>query len=266
MNSTTDNRIDALFARKKHEVLSIYMTAGYPRLEDTVPVLEALESGGADLVEIGMPFSDPLADGPVIQQSSQKALENGMSIRVLFEQLEAVRETVQIPLVLMGYLNPVLQFGMEEFLAACSRVGVDGLILPDLPADEYESEYRDLFDSHGIRNILLITPQTGEDRVRRLSRLSGGFLYMVADAGTTGARSRVENHQLDYFRRTEALDLGIPRLVGFGISNRDTFLAACEFGQGAIIGSAFIQSLSRVEGDPRSAVSDFLKGILEEAP
>lgn len=255
-----ENRIDKLFAEKGEKILSIYMTAGFPSLEDTVGILEALQEGGADMVEIGMPFSDPLADGPVIQGSSQVALSNGMSLGLLFTQLENVRQKIHIPLLLMGYLNPVLQFGMENFLQRCRHVGIDGLIIPDLPPAEYESVYKKSFQEHGIHHTLLITPQTNEDRVRKIAHLSGGFLYMVADSSTTGARSAVQDHQLEYFQRIQSMDLDIPRLVGFGISSHETFLSACSHASGAIIGSAFIRML-QVEGCSRQKIRDFIRMI-----
>jgi len=262
MSAPTENRIDALFTRKAGGILSIYMTAGYPQLEDTLPVLQALEEHGADLVEIGMPFSDPLADGPVIQQSSQRALENGMSLKVLFHQLEGLRQKVHIPLILMGYLNPVLQYGMENFLQRCQDVGIDGLILPDLPPGEYEAEYKALFARYGIHLVLLITQHTSEERIRYLDDLGEGFLYMVADASTTGARDHVEQHQLEYFRRIREMNLRLPTLVGFGISNRSTFRAACLHSSGAIIGSAFIRMLGDQEKAGKQEIREFMQGVL----
>ncbi len=255
-----ENRIDKLFSEKTGEVLSIYMTAGFPSLDDTTGILEALERGGADMVEIGMPFSDPLADGPVIQASSQVALANGMSLECLFSQLESIRQRVHIPLLLMGYLNPVLQFGMEAFLERCRKVGIDGVIIPDLPPDEYEADYLEIFQAHGIHHVLLITPHTEKDRVRKIARLSGGFLYMVADSSTTGARAAVKEHQLEYFQKIQTMQLDIPRLVGFGISNQKTFLSACAHAQGAIIGSAFIRMLQE-EGFSKEKIADFIRGI-----
>jgi tryptophan synthase alpha chain len=254
------NRIDRLFAGRKDAVLSIYMTAGYPALDDTVPVLKALQDHGADMVEIGIPFSDPLADGPVIQQSSQIALSNGMSLKRLFSQLEGIRETVRIPLILMGYLNPILQYGMGSFLDRCRETGLDGVIIPDLPPDEYESVYKAMFDRAGIHHCLLITPHTTEERVRRIAGLTGGFLYLVAEASTTGARTSVGEHQLEYFRRIREMDLGVPCLVGFGISSQETFSAACAYSEGAIIGSAFINMLSG-SGTLDEKIGSFLSGI-----
>jgi tryptophan synthase alpha chain len=254
------NRIDRLFARKHENILSIYMTAGYPALDDTVQILRALQDHGADMVEIGIPFSDPLADGPVIQHSSQVALANGMSLKLLLSQLEGIRETVQLPLVLMGYLNPILRFGMEDFLKRCSRVGIDGVIIPDLPPDEYASDFKTLYNNHGIHNALLITPHTSEERIRRIARLTGGFLYMVADASTTGAKSSVKGHQVDYFRRIGKMKLQVPGLVGFGISNHETFIAACAHARGAIIGSAFIRMLDE-EGSGEEKIGEFIRMI-----
>ncbi|MEN8156246.1 MAG: tryptophan synthase subunit alpha [Bacteroidota bacterium] len=254
------NRIDRLFAEKREGILSIYMTAGYPQLSDTVKILQALQESGAHMVEIGIPFSDPLADGPVIQQSSQVALSNGISLELLFSQLQEIRQSVTIPLVLMGYLNPVLQFGMEQFLKRCRETGIDGVILPDLPPDEYETQYKAMFDHHGVHHILLVTPHTSEERIGQIARLSGGFLYLVADSSTTGARSSVKKHQLDYFRRIEAMNLELPTLVGFGISSHETFMAACKHARGAIIGSAFIEMLSE-EGSMEEKIGRFVRAI-----
>ncbi|MEA3461339.1 MAG: tryptophan synthase subunit alpha [Bacteroidota bacterium] len=237
------NRIDKLFSEKEGEILSVYLTAGYPGLNDTASLLKALQRHGADMVEIGIPFSDPLADGPVIQQSSQLALRNGMTLDLLFRQLKEIRNTLSIPLVLMGYLNPVLQMGMEPFLSKCRDTGIDGVIIPDLPPAEYEARYLELFRSYGIYHSLLVTPHTDDERIKRIAALSEGFLYLVADASTTGARDSVGDHQKDYFQRLSAMNLPIPGLIGFGISNRETFLTACKYARGAIIGSAFIRAL-----------------------
>lgn len=240
------NRIDKLFREKDKEILSIYITAGYPELHDTPRLLKALQDSGADMVEIGIPFSDPLADGPVIQQSSQQALRNGMNLNLLFDQLEEARKTVSMPLVLMGYLNPVLRMGMERFLGKCRETGIDGVIIPDLPPDEYQTEYLELFRSHGIYHSLLITPQTEEGRIRKIAAISGGFLYLVAAASTTGARNSIGNQQENYFQRIKDLDLPLPGLIGFGISSRETFRTACKYARGAIIGSAFIEALGAI--------------------
>ena len=237
------NRIDKLFREREREILSIYITAGYPGLHDTPGLLKALEENGADMVEIGIPYSDTLADGPVIQQSSLLALRNGMTLDLLFNQLNVIRESVSIPLVMMGYLNPVLQMGMERFLSRCRDTGIDGVIIPDLPPDEYETRYLDLFRSYGIYNSLLVTPHTDDQRISRIAALSEGFLYLVAAASTTGARNSVEKHQKEYFQRLKEMKLPVPGLIGFGISNRETFLTACQYARGAIIGSAFIRAL-----------------------
>jgi tryptophan synthase alpha chain len=258
------NRIDQLFAEKKERILSIYMTASYPALDDTVPVIKALQESGADMIELGMPFSDPLADGEVIQQSSHAALVNGMNISLMFEQLAGLRQEVHLPIVLMGYLNPVLQFGFENFTRKCKEVGIDGLILPDLPLKIYQEEYRQYIEGAGLKFIMLITPQTSEERVQMIAGASGGFLYMVADSSTTGAREGIREAQLEYFSRIEKMELGIPRLIGFGISNSDTFNVACQHASGAIIGSAFLKALGNENGKTTGEkVKDFVRSILE---
>jgi tryptophan synthase alpha chain len=256
------NRIDQLFREREAEILSVYITAGYPKLNDTGRLLRALQEYGAHMVEIGIPFSDPLADGPVIQQSSQVALHNGMKLNLLFNQLEKIRETVHLPLVLMGYLNPVLKMGMEEFLKKCKETGIDGVIIPDLPPDEYETYYRELFRSYGIYNSLLVTPHTDDKRIGRITSLSEGFLYLVAEASTTGARDSVGDHQRQYFQRLKEMNLSVPGLIGFGISNRETFLTACKYARGAIIGSAFIKVLGEENSlSLEERVEQFIRGI-----
>ncbi len=258
----TINRIDQLFREREGEILSIYVTAGYPGLNDTGRLLEALQEHGADMVEIGIPFSDPLADGPVIQQSSQVALRNGMKLNLLFSQLKEIRATVEIPLLLMGYLNPVLQMGMEKFLSRCKDTGIDGVIIPDLPPAEYETRYRELFRSYGIYHSLLITPHTNNERIDRIAALSEGFLYLVAEASTTGARDSVGDHQREYFQRLQEMNLPVPGLIGFGISNRETFLTACSYARGAIIGSAFIRALGENNSlTLEERVEKFIRGI-----
>jgi tryptophan synthase alpha chain len=257
-----ENRIDQLFREKEGEILSIYMTAGFPELQDTVRVLGALQKHGADMVEIGIPFSDPLADGPVIQQSSQLALSNGMSLDLLFSQLKEIRESVKIPLVLMGYLNPVLQMGMELFLKRCRDTGIDGVIIPDLPPLEYETRYRELFRKYGIYHSLLITPHTERARIEKIASLSEGFVYLVAEASTTGARDSLVEHQRAYFQRLKEMKLPLPGLIGFGISNRETFQTACRYAPGAIIGSAFIRALGESSSlSLEQKVAKFLSGI-----
>lgn len=239
------NRINQLFLDKKENILSIYFTAGYPQLEDTVPIIQTLEKHGVDLIEIGMPFSDPVADGPVIQNSSTIALKNGMSVAVLFKQLRNIREQVKIPLILMGYLNPVMQFGVEEFCKKCREVGIDGLILPDLPLSVYQEEFQDIFEQYGLHHILLITPQTSESRIRQIDEASSGFIYMVSSSSTTGEKSKVSDFVTEYFEQVKNLNLKNPKLIGFGISNRETFENACKYAEGAIIGSAFVKALDQ---------------------
>ena len=258
------NRINQLFEDKKENILSVYFTAGYPQLKDTVSIIEKLTANDVDLIEIGMPFSDPVADGPVIQHSSLVALQNGMSIHELFEQLKGIREKVSIPLILMGYLNPVLQFGVEEFCRKCAETGIDGLILPDLPLNEYQENYSEVFTRYHLHNILLITPQTSEKRLNEIDEASNGFIYMVSSSSTTGAKSHISDFQQDYFERIQAMKLKNPRLIGFGISNKETFGNACKYAQGAIIGSAFVNALDGEETlDTKisSFVNQVVKGI-----
>lgn len=254
------NRIDQLFQSKKAKVLAVYFTAGFPKLEDTQPMLNALQEGGVDMIEIGMPFSDPLADGVVIQQSSAVALRNGMTIDYLFEQLTDIRLTVQAPLVLMGYLNPVLQYGMRRFLEACRRCGIDGVILPDLPVDIFEAEYQELFEETDIYPIFLVTPRTPPVRIREIAAKSKGFLYVVSSATTTGATGQFSMEQRLALEQIAALKLDIPLLTGFGIHNAETFSDATEHTQGAIIGSAFIKILNQ-KPSPREAVDILKKGF-----
>lgn len=258
------NRIDKLFHEKKSNILTIYYTAGFPQKDATVPILETLAQNGVDLVEIGMPFSDPLADGETIQRSSEIALKNGMTIQVLFEQLQNIRQKVQIPLVLMGYLNPVLQFGVENFCKKCAEVGIDGLILPDLPLQEYEQEYKDLFGKYNLYPIFLITPQTSEARIRKVDSLSKGFIYVVSQASTTGTKLGVSESQEAYFQRIKAMNLKNPLQIGFGISDAESFQKACQYAQGAIIGSAFIKYIQE-RNDTSKATAEFVKNILQKS-
>lgn len=253
------NRINQLFQAKKNNILSVYFTAGFPQLNDTLPVLKALQSQSVDLVEIGIPFSDPLADGLVIQQSSHRALQNGMNLRLLFEQLTAVRADIHIPLVMMGYLNPIMQFGFEHFCSECSRVGVDGMIIPDLPMSDYLSEYKAVADRYGLKFIFLITPETSEERIRQIDEHTDGFIYMVSTAAVTGTQSNFDR-QTDYFRRINAMGLRNPRLIGFGVSNKATLDRVNEHASGAIIGSAFIKALEASDS-PAAAVSLLLKQL-----
>jgi tryptophan synthase alpha chain len=255
------NRIDQLFKQKEKNILSIYFTAGHPDLNSTVSIIQTLAKEGVDLIEIGIPFSDPVADGPVIQQSSQKALDNGMSLKLLFEQLKDIRKLVEIPLILMGYINPVLQFGVEAFCRKCAEVGIDGIILPDMPLDIYTEEFKISFEKYGIYNIFLATPQTNDERYRQLDTNSRGFLYMVAASSITGTRKKFEKYQIEYFRRVKKLDLKLPRLIGFGISSLETFQLACKYANGVIIGSAFIKALEQ-KGELKTNIRDFVRSIL----
>lgn len=237
------NRIDLLFRQKKN-ILSVFFTAGYPELDSAPGIIQSLADAGADMIEIGMPFSDPLADGTVIQRSSGKALRNGMTVKVLFEQLAGIRSSVRIPLLLMGYLNPILKFGVDNFCTRCSEIGIDGVILPDLPPEIYLKHYSGIFESAGMYNILLLTPQTDDDRIRYIDSIAKGFLYMVSSPSVTGNKGHVTLGQLSYFRRIREMKLMNPGLTGFGISGRKSFNDACREASGAIIGSAFVEMLS----------------------
>ena len=230
------NRITQAFEQDK-KLLSIYFTAGFPQLNDTAPVLEQLQASGVDMIEIGLPFSDPLADGPTIQDSSTRALKNGMTTDVLFDQLKDIRKTIQIPLVLMGYFNPMMQYGIEKFCKRCQEVGIDGLIIPDLPVNVYHERYQKTFESYGLLNMFLITPQTPDSRIEYIDKVSKGFIYMVSSASVTGAKNTFGDTQTEYFKRIEAMQLTTPQIVGFGISNAQTFQAATQHTRGAIIGS-----------------------------
>lgn len=251
------NRIKQKLQEDK-KILSIYFSAGYPKLNDTVKIIEDLEKNGVDLIEIGLPFSDPLADGPTIQESSTAALKNGMHTALLFDQLKDIRKTVSIPLIIMGYFNPVLQYGVEAFCAQCEKIGIDGLILPDLPLDVYKEEYEAIFKKYGLINVFLITPQTSEERIRAIDDASEGFIYMVSSASTTGAKQGFGSEQSDYFDRIAQMDLKNPQIVGFGISNAETFQQATQKAKGAIIGSAFIKHLTKNGVD---TIDDFVKQI-----
>lgn len=253
------NRIDALLQNATNPVLSIYYTAGYPDLNDTRPILNHLVESGVDLVEIGIPYSDPMADGPTIQQSGSVAIANGMTLRVLFDQLRDVRSEVQIPIILMGYLNQFMQFGIKDFLDEVKSSGVDGLIIPDLPIDIYEKEYQSIFEEVDVHVIFLITPQTSPERIRKIDQLSGGFIYMVSDASITGAKSEISPSQISYFKRIREMNLQSPLITGFGISNASTFQTASKYSQGAIIGSAFIKALKK--NNLYLSVQDFIRII-----
>ncbi|MDL2221248.1 tryptophan synthase subunit alpha [Parabacteroides sp. OttesenSCG-928-N08] len=255
------NRIDSLFATKQHNLLSVYFTAGFPQLNDTLPTLRALQEQGIDLVEIGIPFSDPMADGPVIQDSSTVALRNGMTLRLLFEQLRDVRKEIDMPLLFMGYLNPIMQYGFEPFCRDCAAVGIDGLIIPDLPFDDYIADYKPIADRFGLKMIMLITPETSDERIRQIDDNTSGFLYLVSSAATTGAQDQFGEGQQAYFRRIQEMQLRNPRLVGFGISNQATFEAAAAYSSGCIVGSKFIQLLSSSES-PEQAVAALVQAVM----
>jgi len=252
------NRIQYKLSENK-KIVSIYFTAGFTNLNDTKSLIKNLAKNGVDMIEIGLPFSDPLADGPTIQASSTQALKNGMTTGILFEQLKDIRETVSIPLLIMGYFNPILQFGIENFLEKCRETGIDGLIIPDLPLEIYLSEYKKLFESYGIALIFLITPQTSEERIRLIDANSNAFIYMVSSAGVTGSRDSFDENQLAYFERIATMNLKKPQIVGFGISNKTTFQQAVKHQKGAIIGSSFIQFIA---GNPISSIEKFIQNII----
>ncbi|QDH79717.1 tryptophan synthase subunit alpha [Echinicola soli] len=254
------NRIDQLFQDKKENILSIYFTAGFPKLEDTLAIMEAIEEAGADIIEVGMPYSDPVADGPTIQESNKVALDNGMNMKKMFLQLEQMRETVTIPVVLMGYLNPILQYGIEAFCKKCKEVGVDGLIVPDLPIQQYQDDYKALFDEYDLRNTFLISPQTTEERIREIDLQSDGFIYMVSSHSITGAKSGISDEQEAYFERVKNMKLENPRLIGFGISDHATFSKASAYSNGAIIGSAFIKVI-RDAKDLKADIKTYIHGV-----
>ena len=237
------NRINQKMQEDK-KLLSIYFTAGYPAIDDTVQIIQDLERNGVDMIEIGLPFSDPLADGPTIQESSTQALRNGMTTEKLFEQLKDIRQTVAIPLIMMGYFNPMLQYGVETFCQKCQEIGIDGIIMPDLPLDVYQEDYEAIFKKYGLINVFLITPQTSDDRIRQIDAASDGFIYMVSSASVTGSKSGFGNTQTDYFERIAKMNLNNPQIVGFGIKDSETFQAATKNSNGAIIGSAFIKHLT----------------------
>lgn len=251
------NRINNTL-QNENTLLSIYFTAGYPNLNDTVTIIEQLEQAGVDMIEIGLPFSDPLADGPTIQASSTKALQNGMTTTILFEQLKDIRKTVSIPLIIMGYFNPMLQYGVEAFCKKCAEIGIDGLIIPDLPVAEYNAHYKTIFDKYKLTNVFLITPQTSDERIRFIDDISNGFIYMVSSASVTGSQSGFGEEQTAYFKRISEMQLKNPQIIGFGINNATTFNQATTYTKGAIIGSAFIKHLTE---NGVSKIKDFVSKI-----
>lgn len=255
------NRINMLFKDGRSDLLSVFYTAGYPNLESTLLVASELERSGADMVEIGMPFSDPLADGPTIQASSIKARENGMTLTILFDQLKALRPGINIPVLLMGYLNPVYRYGMTRFIDKCLESGIDGVILPDLPLDEYSENYHHLFEKAGIYNVFLVSPETSEARIRAIDDLSSGFIYLVSSSSTTGKSDAMNDDQISFFKRISDLKLKNPCMVGFGISDHKSFRLVNEHAEGAIIGSAFIKILDTDPANLRLKIDQFIKNI-----
>ncbi|HYF69740.1 MAG TPA: tryptophan synthase subunit alpha [Ohtaekwangia sp.] len=257
------NRIHKLFAGNPKDILSIYYTAGFPKLDDTVRIAVALEKSGADVIEIGIPFSDPVADGPTIQASNKLALDNGMTLKLLLKQVKDIRKQVNIPIILMGYLNPVFQYGIEKFIRDAADAGVDGLILPDMPMDVYQHEYKSLFDAADLTNTFLISPTTSEDRIRKIDEVTDGFIYAVSASSTTGAKSGFASQQLEYFTRLQSLKLKNPFLIGFGISDNETFKTASSYCAGAIVGSAFVNLLKESK-NLEADVDRFVKEIKGE--
>ncbi|MGO1597834.1 MAG: tryptophan synthase subunit alpha [Sphingobacterium sp.] len=248
--------------KNSKELLSIYFTAGYPTLDSTIDIAEALEKAGVDFLEIGFPYSDPVADGPTIQQSSQTALANGMTLKTLFTQLKQLRERVSIPVFLMGYLNPVLQFGVENFCRACNQVGITGTIIPDLPIEEYEELYQETFEKNELSAVFLVTPQTSEERIRKIDKLSSNFIYLLSSNSTTGSKLQVQENAEAYFKRVREMKLNQPLVIGFGIHNQETFEKATRYAQGAIIGSAFVKILG--QANYQDEISNFIQSIREK--
>lgn len=254
------NRLQELFKKKKENILSIYFTAGFPEVGATLKIAEALEKAGADFLEIGFPYSDPLADGPVIQNSSQVAISNGMTLKLLFQQLRDLRVRVSIPVLLMGYANPMIQYGVSNFCKSAAEAGVDGIIVPDLPLSEYEDLYQDDFIENGLSNIFLVTPQTSEERIRKIDSLSNGFIYLLSSSATTGKELNVSDAISEYYQRVKAMELNNPLIIGFGISDKSSFARACKYANGAIVGSAFVKTIGDSE-DYLKDIPEFVKNI-----
>jgi tryptophan synthase alpha chain len=254
------NRIKQLFTNNKKGILSMYYTAGFPTLNDTELIAECLANAGADIIEIGIPYSDPVADGPTIQASNTVALKNGMRLSKLIDQVKQIRKKVEVPIILMGYINPVLQYGIEKFAKDAAAAGVDGVILPDMPMDEYVENYKALFDSVNLSNTFLISPTTSEERIRKIDAVTDGFIYAVSASSITGAKGKFEKQQLDYFERIQKMKLKNPYLIGFGISNHETFATASQYGAGAIVGSAFVDLLKN-STNLSNDVATFVKSL-----
>ncbi len=251
------NRIDKKL-REEGKLLSIYFTAGFPNLNDTADIIIKLQESGVDMIEIGLPFSDPLADGPTIQDSSMNAINNGMNTDILFNQLKDIRDKVSIPLIIMGYFNPILQYGVEKFCKKCNEIGIDGLIIPDLPIDYYLENYKSIFEQNKLYNMFLIAPQTSDERIRKIDSISKGFIYMVSSSSITGSKNSFSSEQINYFERIEKMNLHTPRIIGFGVGNKETFNATVNYSKGAIIGSAFIKNLHENGID---SIDSFIKSI-----
>ena len=251
------NRIDKKL-KEEGKLLSIYFTAGFPNLNDTADIIIKLQESGVDMIEIGLPFSDPLADGPTIQDSSMSAINNGMNTDILFNQLKDIRDRVSIPLIIMGYFNPILQYGVEKFCKKCNEIGIDGLIIPDLPIDYYLENYKSIFEQNKLYNMFLIAPQTSDDRIRKIDSISKGFIYMVSSSSITGSKNSFSSEQINYFERIEKMNLNTPRIIGFGVGNKETFNATVNYSKGAIIGSAFIKNLHENGID---SIDSFIKSI-----
>ena len=251
------NRIDKKL-KEEGKLLSIYFTAGFPNLNDTADIIIKLQESGVDMIEIGLPFSDPLADGPTIQDSSMSAINNGMNTDILFNQLKDIRDKVSIPLIIMGYFNPILQYGVEKFCKKCNEIGIDGLIIPDLPIDYYVENYMSIFEHYMLYNMFLIAPQTSDERIRKIDSISKGFIYMVSSSSITGSKNSFSSEQINYFERIEKMDLNTPRIIGFGVGNKETFNATVDYSKGAIIGSAFIKNLNENGID---SIDSFIKSI-----
>lgn len=257
------NRINQLFKSKRDNILSIYFCAGHPTVDSTTSIIKSLESNGIDMVEIGIPFSDPMADGPVIQEVSTKALRNGMSLNLLFNQLSNIRDSVKIPLLLMGYMNPIIHFGFESFCQKCQETGVDGMIIPDLPFKDYMERFKPIADKYDLRIIMLITPDTSEERIRFIDSHTDGFIYMVSSASTTGAQKEFDNKKQVYFEHINHMGLNNPRMIGFGISNKQTLSSAFQNSSGAIIGSKFV-SLLDIEGNADKAIKKLYEELSKD--
>ena len=251
------NRIDKKL-KEEGKLLSIYFTAGFPNLNDTADIIIKLQESGVDMIEIGLPFSDPLADGPTIQDSSMSAIKNGMTTEMLFNQLKDIRDKVSIPLIIMGYFNPILQYGVEKFCKKCNEIGIDGLIIPDLPIDYYLENYKSIFEQNKLYNMFLIAPQTSDERIRKIDSISKGFIYMVSSSSITGSKNSFSSEQINYFERIEKMKLNTPRIIGFGVGNKETFNTTVNYSKGAIIGSAFIKNLNENGID---SIDSFIKSI-----